>query len=70
MLQKIQRPDCSEEKDFEDFFYLEMVSHRTINHIIQTPWKKTYFFLTINVLENAKKYVKRTVWPLIIVYTI
>ena len=38
------KPDFNEEKDFEDWFYLEMVSHRAINDTTQTPNKEVHFF--------------------------
>ena len=44
------RPDLNEQMDFERLFYLEMVSHRAINDIMQTPKKEVHFFYLLNLL--------------------
>ena len=59
MLQKMLRPGrtqrhhillygnliLTKNRTLKDWFYLEMVSHRPINDIIQTPQKEMHFFL-------------------------
>ena len=39
------KPHLNEQKDFVRLVYLEMVSHRAINDIMQTPKKKVRIFL-------------------------
>ena len=37
------KPNLNEQKDLKDWFYLEMVSHRAIDNIMQTPKKEVHF---------------------------
>ena len=59
----IWKPNLNEQKDFERLVYLEMVSHRAIDDIMQTSKKEVHFFFF-----SVCCIVFKCSWQLIIFY--